>query len=329
MKNILNDIRRRPRRLRASESLRNLIRETTLEPKNLILPLFVVEGKGIKNPIPSMPGTFQYSVDQLLKAAKECRSLDLGGVILFGIPKHKDEKASQAYADNGVVQMGLRELAEHVPELFRISDCCLCEYMNHGHCGIVQGKEILNDVSLELLTKTAVSQAHAGSQMIAPSDMMDGRVLAIRKALDQNQKENIPILSYAVKYASAFYGPFRDAAKSIPHFGDRKTYQMDPGNFREALQEAKLDLEEGADILMVKPASHYLDILRELKNRLDCPLAAYQVSGEYSMIKAASERGWIKEDEVMMESLMAIKRAGAVFILTYFATEAAKILNKG
>jgi len=321
-------MKRRPRRLRGHQGLRRLVQETQLSPQNFIYPLFVVEGKNIQKPIASMPGCFQFSVDVLVKEAKELQTLGLGGVLLFGIPDKKDDKASGAYAKDGIVQIALEELSEKVPDLLRISDVCLCEYMSHGHCGIVEKGKILNDASLELLAQTALSQVRAGSQMVAPSDMMDGRVEAIRSCLDANHSKDIPIMSYAVKYASAFYGPFREAADSAPQFGDRRSYQMDAANVKEALREAQLDVEEGADILMIKPAGYYLDIIQKVSQEFHLPVAAYQVSGEYSMIKAAAEKGWIDGPKVMMESLLGIRRAGAQIILTYFAKEVASLIDQ-
>lgn len=318
----------RPRRLRKREELRSMIRETSLSVKDLIYPMFVIYGKGIKREISSMPGIYQMSIDHLLKEVKEVHKLGIRGIILFGIPEKKDARASEAYNDNGVVQNAIRFIKKEVPDMVVIADVCLCEYTDHGHCGIVQDKAILNDPTLELLAKMALSHSKAGADMVAPSDMMDGRVAAIRKALDDNQYQDIPILSYAVKYASGFYGPFREAAESTPGFGDRKSYQMDPANFLEAVREARLDIEEGADIIMVKPALSYLDIICRLKEEFDLPVAAYNVSGEYSMIKAASKNGWLDEERIMMEVLLSIKRAGADMILTYFAKDAAKLLGE-
>jgi len=321
-------MKQRPRRLRATREIRNLVRETEFSPQNLIAPVFVVEGEGIKRAIKSMPGVFQYSVDLLIEQAKALYDLGIGGIIVFGIPDHKDGPASSAYAEQGIVQKALQGLAEAVPNLLRIADVCLCEYTDHGHCGLIKGEQVLNDETLGVLAKTAVSQVKAGAQMVAPSDMMDGRVAAIRQSLDEAGFDQVAILSYAVKYASSFYGPFREAAESAPKFGDRRTYQMDSANFREALREAQLDVEEGADILMIKPAGYYLDIIYALRQKFNVPIGAYQVSGEYSMIKAAAKNGWLDEQNVMMESLLAIKRAGADFILTYFAQAAAKLLNR-
>ena len=319
----------RPRRLRSKEALRRMVRETTLSPDDLIYPLFVRHGKGLREPIPSMPGCYRFSPDMLVEEAKEISSLGIPAVIVFGIPEVKDERASEAYAPDGIVQQAVRALKEALPELVVITDVCLCEYTSHGHCGLVQNGVILNDPTLELLAKTALSHVAAGADMVAPSDMMDGRVKAIRKALDREGYSHIPIMAYSAKYASAFYGPFREAAESAPQFGDRSTYQMDPPNADEALREVELDIEEGADIVMVKPALAYLDIIRRVKETFFVPLAAYNVSGEYAMVKAAAERGWVDGERVMMETLLSIKRAGADLILTYFAKEAArKILNK-
>lgn len=317
----------RPRRLRSSEPMRRLVRETALDPADFILPLFVVEGEGVRKEISSMPGNYQLSIDELLKECQECRSLGIGGVILFGIPDHKDEEASQGYAPQGIVQRAVKAIKDNVPGLLVITDVCNCEYTSHGHCGKIVDGDVDNDITLGWLAAAAVSHARAGADIVAPSDMMDGRVAAIRKALDEAGYSKTPILSYAAKYASVFYGPFREAAESAPQFGDRRSYQMDPANAREAMREIALDLEEGADMIMVKPAMPYLDILRMARDRWDVPLAAYQVSGEFSMIMAAARNGWIDRDRAMMESLTAIRRAGADFILTYFAKAAAKLLG--
>ncbi len=317
----------RMRRLRATEPLRRLVRETMLEPADLILPLFVTEGERVRNPISSMPGNFQLSIDELLKECSECVDLGIGGVILFGIPARKDEHASEAYREDGIVQRAVRALKDRFPQLVVITDVCNCEYTSHGHCGKVVGNDVDNDATLEWLAASAVSHARAGADIVAPSDMMDGRVAAIRRALDEAGFATTPILSYAAKYASVFYGPFREAAESAPQFGDRRSYQMDPPNAREAMREIALDIEEGADMIMVKPAMPYLDILRMARHRFDVPLAAYQVSGEFSMIKAAAANGWLDEQRAMMESLTAIRRAGADVILTYFAREAARLLQ--
>ena len=318
----------RPRRLRRTETFRAMIRETRLAPEQMIYPLFVLPGKGVREPVPSMPGVFRLSVDQLAAEARDCLALGVRSVLLFGLPDKKDGLGSGAYAKNGIVQQAIRELKNRTPEMSVVTDVCLCEYTDHGHCGCLAGEEVDNDATLELLAKTALSHAQAGADMVAPSDMMDGRVSEIRTALDEENFHNVPIMSYAVKYASAFYGPFRDAAECAPQFGDRRGYQMDPANSREALREATLDVDEGADILMVKPAIAYLDIIARLHDEFDLPVAAYQVSGEYAMIKAAAERGWIDGERVMAESLIAIRRAGADIILTYFAKEMARVLNE-
>jgi len=319
----------RLRRMRSSEPLRRLVRETTLEPADFVLPLFVAEGEKVRNPISSMPGNFQLSIDELVKECAECAELGLGGVILFGIPEHKDENASEAYREDGIVQRAVRALKDRYPSLVVITDVCNCEYTSHGHCGKVVDGDVDNDATLEWLAASAVSHARAGADIVAPSDMMDGRVAAIRRALDAAGFVKTPILSYAAKYASVFYGPFREAAESAPQFGDRRSYQMDPPNAREAMREIALDIEEGADMIMVKPAMPYLDILRMARDRFDVPLAAYQVSGEFSMIKAAAANGWLDGQRAMMESLTAIRRAGADVILTYFAREAARLLQNG
>lgn len=317
----------RPRRLRRNETIRRMVRETTLYIDDLILPLFVTFGKGKKNAIKSMPGHYQMSVDNLVKEIKEVKSLGIPAVILFGIPEHKDKIGSEAYNPKGVIQQAIKAIKDKTPELVVITDVCMCEYTSHGHCGVIKNNDVDNDATLELLAKEALSHAKAGADIVAPSDMMDGRVAAIRKILDGNNFEHIPIMSYAAKYASAFYGPFRDAAESTPQFGDRRSYQMDPANSNEALREVKLDIEEGADIVMVKPALPYLDIIRRIKDEFKYPVAAYNVSGEFAMLKAAGRLGWMDEQRAMMESLISIKRAGADLILTYFAKEAAKILG--
>ncbi|MEK7829363.1 MAG: porphobilinogen synthase [Deltaproteobacteria bacterium] len=320
--------RYRPRRLRKNEILRRMVRETTLSADDLILPLFVTFGRNVKKPIGSMPGHYQMSVDNLAKEAKEIKSLGIPAVILFGIPEHKDEIGSEAYNPKGIIQQAIKTIKNKAPELVVITDVCMCEYTSHGHCGIIKNNDVDNDATLELLAKEALSHAKAGADMVAPSDMMDGRVAVIRKALDENGFQNMPIMSYAVKYASAFYGPFREAAESTPEFGDRRSYQMDPANSDEAIREVRLDIEEGADIVMVKPALPYLDIIRRIREEFDYPVAAYNVSGEFAMIKAAAELGWMDGEKAMMESLISIKRAGADLILTYFAKEAAKILGR-
>jgi porphobilinogen synthase len=317
----------RPRRLRQNEAFRRMIRETKLSVDDLILPLFAISGKGVKNPIESMPGHYQLSVDNLVKTSQEAFELGVPAVILFGIPHKKDPLGTRAYAKDGIVQKATRALKEKLPDMAVITDVCLCQYTDHGHCGVIDGQNIDNDASLDLLARTALSHAAAGADMVAPSDMMDGRVAEIRNILDENDFNNLPIMSYAAKYCSAYYGPFRDAADSAPKFGDRRTYQMDPANALEAIREVSMDIEEGADIIMVKPALAYLDIICRIREETDLPVAAYNVSGEYSMIKAAAEKGWLDGKKVMMETLTAIKRAGADLILTYFAIEAAKELN--
>jgi porphobilinogen synthase len=309
-----------------NESLRRAVRETRLSPDQFVYPLFVCSGRGIRKEIGSMPGNFQWSVDNLVEEVRSLGSLGIGGVILFGIPDAKDEVASGAYDDSGVVQEAVRAIKREVKDVLVITDVCLCEYTSHGHCGVLRGEEVLNDPSVELLAGTALSHAKAGADIVAPSDMMDGRVAGIRALLDRNGFENTPILSYAVKYASGYYGPFREAAESAPAFGDRRSHQMDPANAREALREVALDVEEGADILMVKPAGPYLDIIRMVRDRYPHPLAAYQVSGEYSALMAAGRLGWLDLNRVMMESLIGIRRAGADIILTYFAKDAARLL---
>jgi porphobilinogen synthase len=314
----------RPRRLRKSERLRAMVRETTLTPASLIYPLFVTPGNGIRREIPSLPDCYHLSVDQVAREAEVVEKLGIGGVILFGLPSAKDPVGSEGYADDGVVQQGIRAIRSVCKELLVITDVCLCEYTSHGHCGVVEQGEVQNDPTLELLSRMAVSHAKAGAHVVAPSDMMDGRVGAIRDALDAAGFTGLPILSYAAKYASAFYGPFREAADSAPQFGDRRGYQMDPGNVREALREVRLDVEEGADILMVKPALPYLDVIRAVKESVDRPVAAYNVSGEYAMVKAAAAKGWIDEERMMREILTSIRRAGADVILTYHAKDFAR-----
>ncbi|HEY0380397.1 MAG TPA: porphobilinogen synthase [Pyrinomonadaceae bacterium] len=323
----MSDIIHRPRRLRRSEHLRALVRETRLAPEDFILPLFACPGENVRREVSSMPGVFNLSVDEVAREATAAYGAGVRGVILFGLPETKDETASGAYSEKGIVQQAARAVRKAVPDMIVIADTCLCEYTSHGHCGVVRRGEVLNDESLELIARTAVSQAEAGADIVAPSAMMDGQVGAIREALDSAGLETIAIMSYAVKYASAFYGPFREAADSAPAFGDRRAYQMDAGNAREAMREAELDYTEGADILMVKPATAYLDILRQVRDRFDLPAAAYHVSGEYAMIKAAAQRGWIDERRVMLETLTCIKRAGADLILTYYATEAARAMR--
>jgi len=318
----------RPRRMRRNTALRAMIRETRLSASQMIYPLFIIPGKGKREPVPSMPGVDRISVDQLKQEAASCMKVGINSVILFGLPEKKDGVGSGAYANNGIVQQAIKELKNSTPEMNVITDVCLCEYTDHGHCGCLIGHEVDNDATLELLAKTALSHARAGADMVAPSDMMDGRISEIRSALDENGFHMVPIMSYAVKYASAFYGPFRDAADCAPQFGDRRSYQMDPANSREALREATLDVEEGADILMVKPAVAYLDIISRLRDEFDLPIAAYHVSGEYAMIKAATEKGWIDGERVMAETLLSIRRAGADIIITYFAKDMAKLLRE-
>ncbi len=318
----------RPRRLRRSELLRSLVRETDLAPGDLVLPLFVVPGRGVRQEIPSMPGQFNLSVDEAVAEAQEALSLDVPAVIVFGIPPAKDAKASGAYDPRGIVQEAASSIKKDVRNMLVVTDVCLCEYTDHGHCGVVRGDEIQNDETLDLLARTAVSQAKSGADIVAPSDMMDGRVAAIRKALDAAGLEQVPILSYAAKYASGFYGPFREAAHSTPKFGDRRTHQMDPANAREAIREVLLDIEEGADMVMVKPALPYLDVIYRVRQAVNVPVAAYHVSGEYAMLAAAARNGWIDRERVMMESLVSIRRAGADLIVTYFAKEAARLLQR-
>lgn len=317
---------KRLRRLRYNPLIRNMIRETHLTKDDLIYPMFAVPGENVRNEIRSMPGVYNLSIDKLVEECKEVAGLGIPAVILFGIPEHKDEQGSEAYDPNGIIQRAVRAIKAEVKNLVVITDVCLCEYTSHGHCGVLNGEEILNDETLSLLAKEAVSHAEAGADIIAPSDMMDGRVSAIRKALDYKGFKNIPVMSYAAKYASGFYGPFRDAAQSAPAFGDRRSHQMDIGNANEALREVESDIDEGADIVMVKPAGAYLDIIWRVKEKFGLPTAAYQVSGEYAMIKAAGRNDWIDEQRVMIESLTAIKRAGADMILTYFAKDVAKLL---
>jgi len=319
---------RRPRRLRRSETIRRMVRETILRVDNLIMPLFVVHGRGIRREIPPMPGNYQLSVDQLIREAKEIAALRIPAVLLFGIPERKDAHGSEAYAKDGIIQQAVRAIKDSVSDLLVITDTCLCEYTSHGHCGVVEEGVVKNDPTLDLLAKSAVAQAEAGADIVAPSDMMDGRVGAIREALDSSGFEEVAIMSYAAKYASGFYGPFRVAAESAPQFGDRQSYQMDPANAAEALREVAMDLEEGADIVMVKPALAYLDILWRVRTEFDVPVAAYNVSGEFAMVKAAAGLGWLEEERVMWEILTAIKRAGADLILTYFAKDAARLLRQ-
>jgi len=317
----------RPRRLRKNENFRRMIRETGLSVDDLVCPLFVTHGGGVKNPISSMPGNFQMSIDNLVEEVKKIRNSGIPAIMLFGIPEAKDEEGSGAWDENGIIQQAVREIKDEVADILVITDVCLCEYTSHGHCGILDGGEVDNDATLELLARTAVSHVLAGSDMVAPSAMMDGQVCAIREALDDAGYEDIPIMAYSAKYASCFYGPFREAAEGAPQFGDRRSYQMDPPNSCEAIREIALDIEEGADIIMVKPALPYLDIIRRARDEFDLPIAAYNVSGEFSMIKAADKLGWLDGKKAMMESLVSIKRAGADIIITYFAQEAAELLR--
>ena len=319
---------KRLRRLRMTETFRSMVRETELSAGDFIYPLFVVPGTNVRREVQSMPGVFQLSIDELVKECVEVRGLGIPAVILFGIPAHKDELGSEAYDEAGIVQMAIRSVKKEVPELAIITDVCLCEYTSHGHCGIVRDGEIVNDESVELIAREALTHAQAGADMVAPSDMFDGRVKAIREILDGSDFQNTPIMSYAAKYSSGFYGPFRDAAESTPKFGDRRSHQMDPANAEEAIREVEQDIAEGADIVMVKPALAYLDIIRRVKDRFGMPTAAYSVSGEYSMIKAAAKNGWIDEQRIMLEVLTGIKRAGADLILTYFAKDAARLLKR-
>ena len=318
----------RARRVRKNENFRRLIRETHLSVDDLVYPLFAVSGKSVKKPINSMPGQFQLSVEYIAKEAKKAYDLGISAVLLFGIPAKKDERATGAFAKDGIVQQAVKRIKNEVPDILVVTDVCLCEYTSHGHCGMLEKDCVQNDTTLEVLAETAVSQVHAGADMVAPSAMMDGQVAAIREALDENSFEDIPIMAYSAKYASSFYGPFREAAESAPKSGDRKAYQMDPANSDEAIREIGLDVSEGADIIMVKPALAYLDIICRAKQEFDLPLAAYNVSGEYSMIKASAQMGWIDEEKAMVESLMAIKRAGADIIITYFAPQMAMLLGK-
>ena len=316
----------RPRRLRRTNAIRSLVRETRLAPENFVLPLFVCPGSGVRREISSMPGVFNLSIDETTKEVAAAYDAGVRSIILFGLPETKDLTASGAYAEDGIVQRAIRAVRQSSPEMIIMADTCLCEYTSHGHCGVVRDGDVINDESLELLAQTALSQAAAGADIVAPSAMMDGQVGAIREILDREGFENTAILAYAVKYASGFYGPFREAAQSAPEFGDRRAYQMDPPNAREAMREAELDYSEGADILMVKPATVYLDVLSMVRDRFDVPIAAYHVSGEYALIKAAAQKGWIDEERVMMETLTSIKRAGADIILTYYAKDAARLL---
>ncbi|MFR7820836.1 porphobilinogen synthase [Candidatus Pseudoruminococcus sp.] len=319
---------KRFRRLRASENLRSMVRETRISKSDLIYPMFVVEGENIKNPVESMPNIYQYSLDRIDEILNEVEKSGISGILIFGVPKHKDEYATEAYNDNGITQQAVRYIKKNYPSLIIIADVCLCEYTSHGHCGVVCGEKILNDETLPLLSKMAVSLAKAGADIIAPSDMMDGRVSAIRNVLDENGFIDTPILSYSAKFASAYYSPFRDAAESAPEFGDRKTYQMDYANGREALREIADDISEGADMVMVKPALAYLDIIKSAREKFDLPLVAYNVSGEYAMVKAAAQNGWIDEKKIVSENMIAIKRAGADIIITYHALDVAKWIDE-
>ena len=319
----------RPRRLRESALLRKMIRETRFDVGDLIYPLFAVHGRGIREPIPSMPGQCRLSVDELVKEAKDAAGMRIPAVLLFGLPKEKDPRGSEAYAEDGIVQQAVRAVKDTIPDLLVITDVCLCQYTSHGHCGVVEDGRVKNDPTLDLLARIAVSHVEAGADMVAPSDMMDGRVAAIRETLDEGGFQETPIMAYSAKYASSFYGPFRDAAESAPQFGDRRSYQMDPGNAIEALREVGLDVDEGADIVMVKPALAYLDVIARVKGEFGLPVAAYSVSGEYAMIKAAGRLGWLDEERVMMEALMSIRRAGADLVITYFAKDAARLLESG
>ena len=323
------DMLYRPRRLRTSETLRKMVRETRMDAASLIYPLFIMDGENKVEEIPSLPGQYRYTVDRMDEELERVMKAGVQNIILFGIPEEKDEVGSQAYAEDGIVQRGLRHTKEQFPELFLMTDVCMCEYTSHGHCGVLCGHDVDNDATLELLARTALSHVQAGSQMVAPSDMMDGRILAIRECLDENGYTNIPIMSYAVKFASSFYGPFREAADSTPAFGDRKTYQMDFHNRREAMKEAMLDIEEGADIIMVKPAMSFLDLVREIHDATDLPIATYSVSGEYAMVKAAAQKGWIDEDRIVCEMAVSAYRAGASLYITYFAKELAGYIREG
>ena len=319
----------RPRRLRESPLVRKMVRETALKTDDLVYPLFTLHGRGVREPIPSMPGQFRLSIDELLKECKDAASMGIPAVLLFGIPQEKDARGSEAYAEDGIIQQAVRAVKETIPDLLVITDVCLCEYTSHGHCGVVEDGRVRNDPTLELISRTALSHVEAGADMVAPSDMMDGRVAAIREALDESGYQEAPIMAYSAKYASAFYGPFRDAAGSAPQFGDRRAYQMDPANAVEAMREVALDVDEGADIVMVKPALAYLDIISRVKTEFGLPVAAYSVSGEYAMIRAAGQLGWIDEERVMVEALTGIRRAGADIIITYFAKDLARLIEQG
>jgi porphobilinogen synthase len=318
----------RPRRLRRNDQFRRMIRETSLSVNDLIYPLFVVPGRGVKKPIDSMPGVFQMSIDNIVKETAITKDLGIPAVLLFGIPDSKDDLATGAFVKDGIIQRAVREIKRKVPDILVVTDVCLCEYTSHGHCGMIEKNDVVNDSTLDVLAETAVSHARAGADMVAPSAMMDGQVGAIREGLDEEGFDAVPVMGYSAKYASCFYGPFREAAESTPQFGDRRSYQMDPANTDEAMREITLDVSEGADIIMVKPALPYLDVIRRAKEEFDLPLAAYNVSGEYAMIKAAAQMGWLDGERAMMEALTAIKRAGADIVITYFAQEAAKLLRK-
>ena len=319
----------RPRRLRESPLVRKMVRETALRIEDLVYPLFAQHGRGVREPIASMPGQFRLSIDELLKECKDAASMGIPAVLLFGIPRDKDPRGSEAYAEDGIIQQAVRAVKDTIPDLLVITDVCLCEYTSHGHCGIVEEGRIVNDPTLELIARTALSHVEAGADMVAPSDMMDGRVAAIREALDESGYHEAPIMAYSAKYASAFYGPFREAAGSVPQFGDRRSYQMDPANSVEAMREVALDVDEGADIVMVKPALPYLDVISRVKAEFGLPVAAYSVSGEYAMIRAAGQLGWLDEERVMLEALTGIRRAGADIVITYFAKDVARLIEQG
>jgi porphobilinogen synthase len=319
----------RPRRLRESPLLRSMVRETTLRAHDFVYPLFAVHGRGVREPIGSMPGQYRLSIDELLKECKDAASMGIPAVLLFGLPRDKDPRGTEAYAEDGIIQQAVRAVKDTIPDLLVITDVCLCEYTSHGHCGVVEDGRIKNDPTLELIARTAVSHAEAGADLVAPSDMMDGRVAAIREGLDESGFPETPIMAYSAKYASAFYGPFREAADSTPQFGDRRSYQMDPANAMEAMREVALDVDEGADIVMVKPALPYLDVIARVKGEFGLPVAAYSVSGEYAMLKAAGQLGWLDEDRAVLEALTGIRRAGADIIITYFAKDAARLIEQG
>ena len=319
----------RPRRLRESPLLRSMVRETSLRVHDFVYPLFAVHGRGVREPIGSMPGQYRLSIDELLKECKDAASMGIPAVLLFGLPRDKDPRGTEAYADDGIIQQAVRAVKDTIPDLLVITDVCLCEYTSHGHCGVVEDGRVKNDPTLELIARTALSHAEAGADMVAPSDMMDGRVAAIREGLDEGGYPELPIMAYSAKYASAFYGPFREAADSTPQFGDRRSYQMDPANTLEAMREVALDVDEGADIVMVKPALPYLDVIARVKTEFGLPVAAYSVSGEYAMLKAAGQLGWLDEERAMLEALTGIRRAGADIVITYFAKDAARLLEQG